>query len=721
MAETAADKPKKMSLEDIQAALAPELTDAVDFIDEDIAPQRERATRYYQGQPFGDEVQGRSQAVSRDVHDAVNGILPSLVDVFLGNSDIVSYLPRQVSDIPFAEQASDYIPYCMRNDNAAFTELYNAMKDALVRKAGFLKWWWDEKTCLQRVRYTGQTQAQIDMLVQGTEGVEVAEISPAEAPYEAVNPETGEPEQAFDVVLETRYKEGRMRFAAVPPEEVLIGRKARNTLASSRLVGHRCYVPVSDLVEMGYDFEEMLQYAGTGDTFDFNEEREARVPGVDVEKADDTPDPSMRQVLYIESYIRMDIDGDGIAELCRICTVGNAYHVIKHEPVQEIQMACLSPDPEPHTFFGSCTADVTMDIQRQKSQLLRGMFDSLAQSINPRMGVVEGQVRIEDVLNNEIGALIRMRAPGMVQAIDTPFVGAQVLPVMEMLDGVKEARTGQTRASAGLDPDALQSTTKAAVSATVQAAQQRIKLIARIFAETGMRDLFKGLLRMAVQHQDQPRMVRLRGQYVQVDPRGWDAEMDVTIDTALGTGNLEEKMAVMTAIVAKQEQILQTLGPNNPLVTPLQYYNALSKMVKMSGVGVAEEFFSNPALAPSPEQPQPAEGEQANPADALAQAEVQKAQIQQQTDMQKAQMQQQTDMQKAQMQQQMDKYRADMEDARARDQMQLQLFVEKMKVEAQYKMQVDTAAIDADVADANNERQARVAMAQAQQAPEQPE
>jgi len=693
MATAASEKPKKMDKLEIQNALKPRLDDARDFIDEDIAPQRERATRYYQGQPFGDEVDGRSKAISRDVHDSVNGILPSLVDVFLADSDLVQYLPNRADHIPFAEQASDYVPYLLKADNDAFTVLYCAMKDALVRKAGFIKWWFEQKECVYVDRYTGQSELQIQALLDENYGgeanlIEKVELEPGKAPTEAVDPNTGAPVPAFDISIERRIVKTVFRMDAVPPEEVLVHRKARNSVYSSPIIAHRTFKTVSELVEMDYDFKEMVALSGNVDEFDFNQEREARVPQVDVDKAEETPDPSQRLVLYIESWTRMDIDGDGIAELVKICTAGPGYKVVRHEAVDEITLAVLSPDPEPHTFFGSCTADVTMDIQRQKSQLLRGMFDSLAQTLNPRMGYVLGQVQVEDLLNNEVGGLIGMRAPGMVQPVETPFVGQSVLPIMELLDGVKESRTGQTKASAGLDPDALQSTTKAAVSATVQAAQERKKLIARIFAETGFRAVFKGFLKMVVKHQDAPRLVRLRGQFVAVDPKNWDPDMEVMIDVGLGTGNVEEQAATLQLIAAKQEQILATLGPANPLVTPTQYYNTLRKLVRLTKVGLSEEFFNNPALQPPPESQPQEGGDKPDPAAALAQAEIQKAQISAQVDMEKARMDNATKMQIAQM-----------EDARERDKMQLQLAIEQIKA----GVVVNTARIDADVAMADNE------------------
>jgi hypothetical protein len=312
-----------------------------------------------------------------------------------------------------------------------------------------------------------------------------------------------------------------------------------------------------------------------------------------------------------------------------------------------------------------------MDIQLQKSQLMRGMFDSLAQTLNPRMSYVLGQVQVDDLLNNEVGGLVGMRAPGMVAPLETPFVGQSVLPIMELLDGVKEARTGQTRASAGLDPDALQSTTKAAVSATVAAAQERKKLIARIFAETGFRNVFRGYLRMVVKNQDAPRIARLRGQYVEVDPSGWDPDMEVIIDTALGTGNVEEQGAALQLILNAQKEIMMTMGPTNPLTTPTQLYNTLAKLVRLSKVGLPEEFFSDPSMAPPAEAAPPEQGQQPDPAAALAQAEIQKAQLQARTDLQKAQMDGQIKLQIAQMQ-----------DARERERDAANLQLEYAKIQA---------------------------------------
>jgi len=281
---------------------------------------------------------------------------------------------------------------------------------------------------------------------------------------------------------------------------------------------------------------------------------------------------------------------------------------------------------------------------------------------------------MDDVLNTEVGGIIRMRAPGMVQPFSMPFVGQQAFPMLEYMDSMRESRTGITKAAAGLAADSLQSSTRAAVAATVSASQQRLELIARIFAETGMKRLFSGLLRLAMQNQLPDRMVRLRGKFVPVDPRGWDANMDVVVNVALGGGTDESKVAVLTTILQKQEQILQQAGMENPLVSLSQYRNTLAQILALSGFKDASQFFNDPAQMPPmpPQQPKP------SPEEMLAQAQM--ASIQ-------------ADIQKKAAE--LDLRREEMvrKDDLQRDQMEADLLVKIAEMQARYGAQIDVAQI----------------------------
>jgi hypothetical protein len=292
------------------------------------------------------------------------------------------------------------------------------------------------------------------------------------------------------------------------------------------------------------------------------------------------------------------------------------------------------------------------------------------------MGIVEGQVNIDDVLNTDIGQPIRMRAPGMVQPFAVPFVGKEAFPVLGYLDEAKENRTGVSKASAGLNADALQSSTKAAVSATMSGAQGRIELICRHFAEGGMKQLFRLVNNLIVKHQDAQDIFRLNNEFVPVDPRYWDSDKDIIVNVAISKSSDEEKIAILQALSQKQEQILSQLGPNNPLVSLQQYSNTISKIVEMAGFKDVNNYINTqvPPMPPQPEQEKP------DPAALLAQAEAQKAQVQ---------------AQKAIIDAETDRMKIIMDDDRQRDIEEANLRVKMAELQAKFGAQVNIAEINA--------------------------
>jgi hypothetical protein len=675
---------------DIQAIVAGEIEDAVDYIDSTISPLRALATEYYRGDPFGNEEEGRSQVVSRDVRDTVQAILPSLMKVFFSGQNIVEFAPNGPEDVPAAEQATDYINYVVQRDNPGFEIFYSAFKDALVCKTGIIKFYWDSEIEIETSDLTGLDDAALAVLNSDPE----LDVQVTVAYQGDLDPMTGQPgAPVYDVRVVRKRDKGRLRIASVPPEELLVSRAAIS-LDDASIIAHRRIMTVSELVAMGYNEDEIDPYANEVDELEDNEERFVRNPQATIDFANRS-DIAAKKVLYVEAYVKIDMDGDGIAELRKVCTVGGGYEVVRNEPADMVPFAVFCPDPEPHTFFGMSVADQVMDIQRIKSNIQRNMLDSLALAIHPRVGVVEGQANMDDVLNTEVGGVIRMRAPGMVQPFSMPFVGQQAFPMLEYMDQMRENRTGITKAAAGLAADALQSSTKAAVAATVTAAQQRMELIARIFAETGMKRLFGGLLRLAIQNQRPNRMVRLRGKFVPVDPRGWDANMDVVVNVALGGGTDESKVAVLTTVLQKQEQILQQAGVNNPLVSLAQYRNTLAQILALSGFKDANQFFSDPAMMP----PMPQEPPKPSPEEMLAQAQM--AAIQ-------------ADIQKKAAELELRREEMIRKDDLQRDQYEADLMVKIAEMQARYGAQIDVAAIRANMErDREMMRQAQVMQRQA--------
>ena len=479
-----------------------------------------------------------------------------------------------------------------------------------------------------------------------------------------------------DVRVEYTRPDGRVKLEAVPPEELLISREAKS-IAESDYVAHRRIVTVSELVAMGYDYDEVAGMSSAYDDMNTNVERYTRNPAL-TNEMNERNDPAMRKVLYVENYIRVDYDGDGIAELRKICTAGDGNKILNNEPIDMAPFATFCPDPEPHDFFGISVADTVMDIQRIKSVIMRNTLDSLAMSIHPRVAVTEGMVNLDDVMNTEVGSIIRQRQAGQVQPLSMPFVGREAFPVLQYMDQVKEARTGISKASQGLDANVLQSTTASAVAATVSAAQQHIELIARVFAETGMKDLFKIVLHLITTHQDAPRMVRLRNEFVPIDPRVWNSSMDVSINVALGRGTDAERMMMLRQLGEMQKDAMKTMGPQNPLTDITKLSNTLKAMTELAGFKDTSQFWSNPAeFTPPPKQDKPDVNEM------LIQVQIQQIQA---------------DIQKKAAQLQLDREKMQMDDDRKRDELEAELFVKAEEMKAKYGGQLNVEQIRSELA-----------------------
>jgi len=671
---------------ELQSIITQDLTDAVSYIDSDLSPTRAKGTEYYRGDLFGNEVEGNSKVVAMEVRDTVSAMLPSLMRVFFSSENVVEFVPRGPEDVQSAKQATDYANYIFQNDNNGFLTSYAIFKDALVRKCGIAKFWWEDDEKVSIDEYTGLDDQTLEILMQEPDAevkivVSYPDPNVDEMQMTTVDPATGQPitmpaPMIHDVQIKRISKDGMIRIMAVPPEELLLDRRARS-FDDASIIAHRQMATVADLIAMGYDQEEIEENISSTD-LDSNDEYLARQPLSTTFGANDAANPMMRRVLYIEAYSRVDYDGDGIAELRKVCCMGSGYQVVRNLPASYIPFADFPCDPEPHTspLEAMSIFDITRDLQEIKSEILRNTLDSLAQSIHPRTAVVEGQVNIDDVLNNETGAIIRMRAPGMVQPLTTPFVGQAAFPMMEYMDQIKEDRTGMSKAAMGLNADALQSSTKAAVNATISASQGRIELTARILAE-GMKKLFKGILFLVTTHQDKERMVRLRNEWVAIDPRHWNAGMDASINIGLGNGDTNERLQALMMIMAKQEQILQQLGPQNPLVTPQQFSHTLRKIVELSGFRDASSFFQDiPAdyVPPAPPAPKP------SPEEILAQVQAESIKA---------------DIQKKAADLELQRQQMIMDDDLKRDQMAQDLYLKKYEIELKYNSQISTAEIDA--------------------------
>jgi hypothetical protein len=299
---------------------------------------------------------------------------------------------------------------------------------------------------------------------------------------------------------------------------------------------------------------------------------------------------------YGEWYIRIDKDGDGQPELRYICTIGNDRQIVHDEEANRVKIALFSCDPIAHTIVGESITDYTKDIQRIKTAVLRATLDSAAESINPKTVINELLVNPDDAMNDDLGAVIRTRGDpsATVMPFSIPFLGQQMMPVVEMLNDILARRTGLSDAAKGLDPKALQSSTMIGVEAVINGAQERVELVARVFCETGFKDLFSGLFNEVCENPNQQRTLKVNGKFTPYDTGTFDASMGVEVNPNLGKGSDMVRMLALQQIDAKQQMVVQTYGLNNPVCGIPEMLNTVTDMLALANVKNVGRYFKTP-------------------------------------------------------------------------------------------------------------------------------
>jgi len=621
------------------------------------AADRIRSMQYYDGAMTDlPNEEGRSQVVSRDVRAAIKKVLPSVVRTILGNDKVVEFEPVSEGDEEKAEQATDYMNYVVLPESDGREAIQDAMHDALLLRNGIIRWWHDERQVIKVTHHTGLDDMTFSQLV-AADDVEVLEHSPRIENVQQMDPMTGQPVTMQMPVHDVRVKRAqpvrKIRLSAVPLEQFLIHPDAID-LDDALLVGLNERLRRADLVAMGYDRDviDSLPAANGADMEGEEEEYQRRREFADVTETERT----LQEVDYYEVYVRIDKDDDGIPELRRVVMAGGTgqEHILEDEYWDEVPFADISCERRPHQWEGASVADDVMEIQRVKTVLLRQTLDNLYWQNMAQPAVQEGAIENpESVLNPQFGLPIRIkRGVNVADALQynrVPFFAEQSFSMLGYLDNEAADRTGINDASSGMAPDALQNTT-AKASAMIEAQGiGQTELIVRTLAH-GLKRVFKGLLRLTIQHQDKPRSVRLKGKWVQFDPRSWDASMDATINVGLGAGTRERDMMMMGQIIGLQEKLVSVLGPDNPFVTPDNVHRALVAMTAAAGLKSPDMYFTQPdpqdierrkqeaAQKPTPEQEK---------AQAAMQIEQMKAQLALQ--MKQADMEVQTNKERAQM------------------------------------------------------------------------
>jgi hypothetical protein len=595
----------RMSDRDIVGAASSAVAASANWLNSTLARARETSLRYYRGDPFGNEIDGRSQVVSRDVAQYIDTVMPSLMRIFGGGDEIVRFEPAQQADEKAAKQATDYCNWIWTQQNNGFMTFHHWFKDALLNKIGTVKIWWDDAPERVREVYRGLTEAELQAL-QDDPDIEVGEVTPAMVPM--VGPD-GVPVMmpAFDAVVVKLNKIGRVCVEPVPGEEFIFGSRARSD-ADSDILGHRTKKTKTQLLEAGYD-EEVVDGLFQGDQGDLLGEVTARFEDVDDSSQDGDKGTGEEDLEVVEAYLRLDVDGDGRSEYVKVCYSGNT--LLDVEEVDDHPFASVTPIPMPHRMVGMSMADQTMDIQLTKSTVWRQMLDNLYLVNMPQMEAVVDQVNIEDLLTRRTGGVVRVKQPGMLKPLVTPPLGAEPYQMIEYLDTVGEQRTGATRYNQGLDANTLNKTATG-INLIQNAAAQRVELIARVFAESGVKRAFRRILQLVCKHQQKVRVIRLRGEWVDMDPRSWRDNMDMTVSVGLGTGNRDQIMAHMMTLLQTDFEIVKLQGGvAGPLVTAPNVYAKLMKLTEAAGLK-GEGFYTDPeapqtqqAMEQQPEKPDP--------------------------------------------------------------------------------------------------------------------
>ena len=621
-----AKKPRKISDDELSAQLDSEIQGATGYANTELSNQREEAMQYYLGEPFGNEIDGRSEIVTTDVRDTVEYIMPSLMRIFTTHNNIAEFEPQGPEDVEMAEQATNYCNYVFNRQNNGFKVLYDAFKDALISKTGIIKHYWEQKEDIHTETYTNLTEIEYQSIL-ANDDYEVIEHTETVVQKKVVDdfgtlisPEVVE----HDVKAKCYKGYGQVRVVSVPPEEFLVSRRA-TSLEDADFVCHRVKKSVSDLIKEGYDpniVYDLPSYAQS--EAELNEERLARFSYDDDSVPPSEGKGANKKVWIDECYMRIDYDGDGVAELRKI-TKGGKY-ILDNEEIDMIPFSAICPMPIPHKFYGMSIADTVKDIQLIKSTIMRNLLDNMYLTNNARYAVLAGQVELDDLLTSRPGGIVRMRSPNAVTALPTPQIQPYAFQMVQYLDNIREERSGVSKMSQGLNPDVLTShVTSGAISAATESAMQRVELIARIFAETGIKDLFRNIYSLVQKYEDRKKMFYLNGKFVPIDVSKWKDKLNCTVNVGVGSGNQQSKMTTMSSIMTILGTLVQQ-GAMGTLVTNQNLYNAISEYIAQAGYKNTDQFISNPAMMPPKQPPQPTVEEQVDMQ--KGQIELQKLQLQ---------------------------------------------------------------------------------------------
>jgi len=599
----------KINEREIVSILDRELRASSGYIGGEIVSRRKKSLEFYLGKPFGNEQEGRSQVVSTDVSDTVESLMPSLMRIFTAGDRVFECEPVGSEDEQVAAQATDYLNYIFYKENNGFTALYAAFKDALIQKNGILKVYWDDSEKTTREEYKKLTEDEFNILVADDE-VKVSEHTEYKEDIKDEDGITLDELVYHDCVVHKTISYGKVKIDPVPPEEFLIERRAKS-IEDANFIAHKTTMTRTELIEMGYD-ADVIATLPVGDTNFYSEDKHVRFEDTDFSAPQDRGDKTTDNILIHECYARIDVDGDGKSELVKVCLAGDSnYKVLGMDEIDTMPFISLTPIMMPHRFYGRSVSELVEDIQLVKSTVMRQMLDNMYLTNNNRIAVQDGQVAMDDLLTNRPGGIVRTKQPpnNVIMPLQAQPITDQASTMLGYLDSIKEQRTGVSRQSQGLSPDSLNSKTATGMNQVLTQSQMRMELIARIFAETGMKDLGKKLFELVCKYQQKEKMIKIRGKFIAMKPYEWRDRVNISVSVGLGTGSKEQQLILLNSILQRQMEALNLQqNIHGPVVNLKNIYHTLRKLVENAGLGSVDPYFMDPEVgaAQMPPIPPPA-------------------------------------------------------------------------------------------------------------------
>jgi hypothetical protein len=583
----------KMTKRELAAHVEQEIQGSLGYGDGKLTRQRTDAMDRYYGKKYGNEQEGRSQIVTRDVADVIEWIMPSLMKIFTGGDKVVQFEPQGPEDVEMAKQATDYTNYVIMKQNPGFSIIYSWFKDALLQKNGIVKHFWDDTTKITREEYKNLTEEEFTALLID-DNIEVVEHT-ANGTEELVEGQLPQP-ITHDAVVKRTRESGQVCIEPVPPEEFLINKYAKG-IEDARFVGHRVKKTKSELLAQGYP-KAKLERAFSAQEAEWKSERLARF---DYDGDSSYPNGDIDDGVWVtECYIKVDFDNDGIDELRKITKVGD--ELLDNEAVDSVPFSSLTPVPMPHKFYGLSIYDLISDLQLIKTTLMRNLLDNMYLTNNGRYEVVEGQVNLDDLMTSRPGGIVRVRTPGAVTPLATPQLDQNSFNMLGYLDSIREERTGVNKNSMGIGDGGLKShQTATGVAQVMTAAQQKIELIARVFAETGMKDLANSVYQLIQKFESPEKIVRLNNKWTTLYPSEWKEKMDCTAQVGLGFGNKDMNLMHLGQLAQTIQMVAQHPAAGM-MIKPKNVYNLIAEQIKAMGMKNVEDFITDPGDGDLPQQ-----------------------------------------------------------------------------------------------------------------------